>query len=66
MSEYRFNPAHAVSLPHVIEIQLPPAQIAFKFEAQAFTINQLYADPASLWTMPRIAGSNYRNLAESL
>lgn len=62
MSDYRYDAAGA-ALPHKIQVQLPPAQIAFSFEAEGYSVNQLYADPQALFTIPQISGSNYRDLA---
>ena len=45
MSDYRYDATTAAVLPHTIRVQLPPAQIAFSFEADGYSVNQLYADP---------------------
>jgi hypothetical protein len=63
MSDYRYDAAHAVSLPHVIHIQMPPAQLAFTFQIDGYTVNALYADPLALWSMPQVPDTPYLNLA---
>ncbi len=64
MTNYRYDAATGATLPRSIQVQLPPAQIAFSFEAEGYSINQLYADPRALFDLPQIAGSNYRDLSQ--
>jgi hypothetical protein len=63
MSDYRYDSAHAVSLPHVVSVQLPPTQLGFTFQIEGYSINALYADPLSLWSMPQLSDTPYQNLA---
>jgi hypothetical protein len=51
-SNHRYYPEAGVSLPHRISIQLPPPANSFLLEIQNYAINQLYSDPAQLFTMP--------------
>ncbi len=39
-SETRYDPIQGVSLPGNVHVELPPAQLAFTFEADAYAINQ--------------------------
>jgi hypothetical protein len=55
-SGHRFYPAAAVSLPHRVEIRLPPPAQPVQIDVQTYAINQLYGDPAQLWTMPAFPG----------
>ncbi len=52
-----YDPVHQVTLPLRVDIQLPPAQLAFALEVDGFQINRLDGDPLQLWSMPRIPGS---------
>ncbi len=56
-TQHTFDVEHQVTLPRQIDIQLPPAQLAFSLEIDGFHINQIRADPSSLWAMPQIRGS---------
>jgi len=63
-SAFQFDPVNLASLPRRVEIQLPPAQMSFTLQVEHFVINQLYADPAQLWAMPRFERAPPVNLAE--
>lgn len=56
-SNHRYYPEFGVSLPHRIEIRLPPAGQSFRLDVDAYSINQLRAEPAQLFSMP--ASSSY-------
>lgn len=63
-SQYSYNPVHQVSLPHQVDIQLPPAQLAFTLQVDRYAINQLHADPGQLWSIPQVAGHPYVDLTQ--
>jgi hypothetical protein len=63
-SQYAFHSAHQVSLPHQIDIQLPPAQLAFTLQVNGYSINQLNADPGQLWSMPQVSGYPYVDVTQ--
>ncbi len=63
LSAHQFDPVHQVSLPREVQVQLPPAQMGFTLQVSSYTINQLSGDPAQLWAMPQIAGTNYIDIA---
>jgi hypothetical protein len=63
-SNHRFYPAVGVSLPHRVEVRLPPPNPAVQIEVQTYTINQLYGDPAQLWTMPAFPGYQVIDLGD--
>src|SRR5262249_34613427 len=46
-----------VSLPQVVSIRLPPANMALKISLGNVQLNQLSADPGQLWTMPSFDGA---------
>jgi hypothetical protein len=64
-SNHRYYPAHGVSLPHHIEIELPPAQMSFAIDVGHYTVNQLAGDLNQLFTLPQMEGHTLFNLAES-
>ena len=55
-SNQRYYPNVGVSLPHQIEIRLPPPAEPVRIDVQNYTVNQLYGDPNQLWTMPAFTG----------
>lgn len=55
-SDFKYDPSSGVSLPHTVDIRLPPANLEFTLRTDEFSINQLYADPAVLWAMPQPSG----------
>jgi hypothetical protein len=63
-SQHRYYPADGVSLPHKVEIQLPPAQLAFTLDVSEYRINQLSAAPEQLFAMPSFEGSQLVNVAD--
>ena len=63
-SDHRFDAASGVLLPHRVQVQLPPTQMAFTLAIDGYLINRLEADPARLWTMPRMEGHRYVDLAD--
>jgi hypothetical protein len=64
-TNHRFYPQVGASLPHHIEIDLPPAQISFVVDVGQFAVNQLSGDPLLLWSFPHIEGSQPINLADA-
>ena len=60
-SNFTFDPLSGISLPQTIKIQLPPANLAFDFEVDGYTINQPV--DGSLWSMPKMDGHQYLDLA---
>ena len=64
LSRHHFDPAHGVSLPRQVDISLPGAQLEFTIQLHEFVINQLITDPLQLWSMPRMAGVEYVDLAD--
>lgn len=50
---HRYYPIEQVSLPDVVSIRLPPANMALRISLGTMQINQLSADPAQLWSMPK-------------
>ena len=63
-SEHRYYPSAGVSLPHHVEIRLPPPNPAIRLEVASYRINQLYADPNQLWAMPTYTGYRFVNLGD--
>lgn len=64
LSEHQFDPTSGASLPRKVSVQLPPADIAFTFETDGYQVNNLYADPATLWAMPQISNATYRDISK--
>lgn len=63
-SQHRFDPQSGVALPYSVDVQIPPAQLAFTLEVNEYSINRLYDDPAQLWAMPQIEGAPAVDLAD--
>ena len=61
-SDFEYYASHGVSLPRKVEIKLPPANLELSLDIDRHAINQLYADPVALWTLPEEAGSELINL----
>jgi hypothetical protein len=55
-SDHRYYPVVGVSLPHHIEVRLPPPNKSIHLDVESYAINQLYGDPAQLWAMPTYEG----------
>lgn len=53
---HRYYPLEQVSLPELVSIQLPPANMALKINLGVVQINQLTADQSQLWAMPNNGG----------
>ena len=62
-SQHQYEPAAGVSLPHVIDVRLPPPALSLRINVQTYAVNQLYADPAQLWAMPAFEGYPQIDLA---
>jgi len=62
-SQHQYEPAAGVSLPHVIDVRLPPPALSLRISVETYAINQLYTDPAQLWTMPAFEGYPQIDLA---
>ena len=61
LSEHRYYPEQGVSLPHKVEIQLPPAQIAFTMDVESYTVNQPTGN-ANLFSPPQMEGYRFVDL----
>lgn len=66
MSQHQYDPVHAVSLPRRIDITIRPAGLAFTLRATEVVVNATSTggDPDPLWTMPRIADTDYVDLGD--
>lgn len=65
-SEHRYYPIEGISIPHRIQIELPPLQTSFQIEVAEYRINQIMEDPAELWTMPQYDGSAVIDLSQQM
>jgi hypothetical protein len=63
-SNHRFYPDVGVSLPHHIEIQFPPAELALTVDVGKYSVNQLSGD-TTLWSLPEMEGYSLVNLADA-
>jgi len=63
-SKHRYDPNHGVSLPQLIEMTVPPADLAFSLSVGGYQINQPVANPDVLWSLPQIAGYPLVNLMD--
>jgi len=62
-SDHRYYPSVGVSLPHRVEIRLPPPNRSFHLEIESYSINQLRVDPSQLFAMPNYPGYPLVDLA---
>jgi hypothetical protein len=63
-SEHRHYPELRVTLPHRVQVKLPPAQMAFAFDVSRYAINQLSGDPVNIFAMPQVNGYPLIDLAD--
>jgi len=63
-SNHRHYPVPGVTLPHRIQIQLPPPAQPLLIDVDSYVINQPPANPDQLWAMPTYEGYPPVNLAE--
>jgi hypothetical protein len=62
-SQHQYEPALGISLPHAIEVRLPPPAHSLQINVQTYAVNQMYSDPAQLWAMPAFQGYPLIDLA---
>ena len=62
-SDHYHDPAAGVTLPRQIDIQLPPAELAFTLKVSGYLVNQLAADGLQLWSMPQKEGFHLVDLS---
>ncbi len=62
-SQHQYEPAAGVSLPHVIDVRLPPPALSLRISVETYAVNQQYSDPAQLWAMPAFEGYPQIDLA---
>lgn len=62
-SNFQFYPSDGVSLPHTLQIQLPPANLTFQLEISRYLINRLATSPEEVFTRPQIDGYPVVDLA---
>lgn len=63
-SQHRHYPTEGVSLPHHIDISLPPTQMAFSIDVGQYRINSLTGSPEQLFTMPKFEGYQLVDVAD--
>ncbi len=56
-SEHAYDSVHQVTLPRRVNIQLPPAGLAFTLDVDGYNVNQIVGDAAQLWSLPQVPGS---------
>jgi hypothetical protein len=62
-SQHQYEPALGISLPHAIEVRLPPPAHSLQIRVETYSVNQTYSDPAQLWAMPAFQGYPLIDLA---
>jgi hypothetical protein len=62
-SQHQYEPAAGVSLPHVIDVRLPPPALSLRISVTTYAINQTYGDPDQWWAMPAFEGYPHVDLA---
>jgi hypothetical protein len=62
-SQHQYEPGLGISLPHAIEVRLPPPAHSLQINVQTYSVNQMYSDPAQLWAMPAFQGYPLIDLA---
>lgn len=62
-SQHQYEPTAAISLPHLVEVRLPPPAQPLQIRVQTYVVNQMYSDPAQLWAMPAFVGFPVIDLA---
>lgn len=63
-SDHRHYPLEGVSLPHKVEINLPPSKLAFTLDVSQYRINSLSSSPEQLFTMPKFEGAQPVDVAD--
>jgi hypothetical protein len=65
-SGFRYDPAHAVSLPDVIRVDFPPAELSFSLETEGYVVNQPLPDTEAQarWTLPELTGHQYVDIGD--
>jgi hypothetical protein len=62
-SQHQYDAAIGISLPHAVEVRLPPPAQSLQIRVQTYAVNQMYSDPAQLWSMPAFSGYPLIDLA---
>lgn len=62
-SSHTYDSAFNVTLPRRIDIQLPPAQMAFSLTVDNYTINSPFGDASQLFAAPQLPGAQMVPLA---
>jgi hypothetical protein len=57
LSQHRYYPELDVSLPLLVEMRLPPAQLAFRLEVGEYYLNRVIEDPERRFSMPETGAS---------
>jgi hypothetical protein len=64
-SDHRRDPATGATLPHHVEIRLPPAGMSFALQVDHYEVNQIGQQDWQLWQVPRQPGLPLVDLAAS-
>lgn len=62
-SGFQYDERSGVSLPRQVEIRLPPANMAFTLKTERHLVNQIVGDDSQLWSIPKMDGYPYVDLA---
>jgi hypothetical protein len=63
-ADHRHYPEARVTLPHRVQVKVPPAQLAITFDVPRYAINQISGDPVSIFSMPQMGGYPLIDLAD--
>ena len=63
-SQHRQDPTSGVTLPHHVDIQLPPTGMSFSINVDHYEVNQDAAGQEHMWRMPEPEGYTLTDLAE--
>lgn len=55
-SRHEYDTEYGVSLPRVVDVELPPSGMSFQLEVGHYLINRPFEDPLSEWSRPHIEG----------
>lgn len=55
-SKHRYDPTNGVSLPQLVEVTVPPGQLAFSLSVGGYVVNQAVANPDMKWNPPQMEG----------
>jgi hypothetical protein len=65
-SRHRYDAATETTLPGLIQVEVPAYALSAQMDVGSYAVNRPVGDPATAFTLPKLAGANYVDIFEQM